>query len=167
MSFLQQERGRTKVKLADNQYLRLNPVMLAARFLTKNEFSYCTDCYQRIFTKNCDAADSGSEKNHQQKEPLKCIVCEVRLEAGEAEGLLCAQCARPALCWQCGETMRDRELGVRRRDRAWHQSCLQCSHCHSLLAGLSFSWREDSEGARHPKIPAESPMWSAGGPLPQ
>ena len=116
---------------------------MLARFITKNEFSYCTDCYQRIFTKNCDAAESGTEKNHHQEERFKCVVCEVRLEAGEAEGLLCAQCARPALCWQCGETITDRDLGLRRRGRAWHQRCLQCSHCHSVLAGLSFTWRED------------------------
>ena len=52
----------------------------------------------------------------------------------------------------------------------WKQSILPCPQVgHRSRGGPEGdpSWREDSEGARHPKIPVESPMWSAGGPLPQ
>ena len=90
---------------------------MLARFLTRNDFSYCTDCYQRIFTK-CEP--EGTEE--------------------------CDKCpgADLAPCWQCGLAITGRDrLRLVRRDRQWHQACLKCRHCNSPLAGHSFSWRQD------------------------
>ena len=94
---------------------------MLARFLTKNDFSYCTDCYQRIFTKNCLQCETG----------------------GTEECHKCPAAAVPVPCWQCGLAITGRDLRLVRRERQWHQACLQCCHCHSPLAGQSFSWRQD------------------------
>ena len=134
---------------------------MLARFLTKNEFSYCTDCYQRIFTKNCRQCEAPIQSGTKElsltgetdyhRECFKCVVCQVSLLEVEVEGryvqledgLHCAECAAPSPCWQCGQEITARDLRLRRRDRQWHQACLQCGHCHSPLPGHSFSWRED------------------------
>ena len=68
---------------------------MLARFLTKNEFSYCTDCYQRIFTKNWRQSETviqtGTGETEEEEEEAGPASGEV-MRLGRSDSLQCGHC---------------------------------------------------------------------------
>ena len=68
---------------------------MLVRFLTKNEFSYCTDCYQRIFTKNWRQSETviqtGTGETEEEEEEAGPASGEV-MRRGRSDSLQCGHC---------------------------------------------------------------------------